>query len=311
MIKKPCELTQTKQHYNVLIAGFPGIGKSTLGFSAPKPLMLNLDKGVMRVEARFRKDISEVDTYEELLLDLDSSDLSEYESIVVDTGGRLLELMKPWAKRKDAKNGQADGSLTLRGYGVVGNEFMRFLNHIKYDLKKHCIVLFHAKEEKDGDITKLRILVEGQTKENVWQPMDLGGFMEIKDKTRVIHFANTERFFGKGAFGVKGTYKIPELEKNSENNFIAMLFEKMDKFIAAESEEANIEHEKYLEVVNRIAPSIDCMTADHIEDVQNLIKNASHFSTSEKELKARFSQKLKELGYFWNKDVKQYQKLEL
>lgn len=306
MIKKPKELTNQKHYYNILIAGYPGIGKSQLGMSAPKPLLLNLDKGIERVPARFRSDFSDVETYEELLQDLTAENLQDYETICIDTGGRLLELMKAWAIRKEPKNGQTDGNLTLKGYGVVGTEFMRFVNSIKYNLHKHCVVIFHAKEEKDGDNTKLRIDVEGQSKNNVWQPMDLGGFMEMQGNNRVISFMNCERFFGKGSFGVHGSIVIPDLANGGENNFLTLLIKKMDEYINKEAEVAEEERKKYQEVMDDIKPLIDNLTEKDFEKVQNQIISTKHYLTSEAELKSLFMKKIKELGFAWNKEEKKY-----
>ena len=308
MIKKPGELTHQKHYYNILIAGFPGIGKSQLAMSAPKPLLLNLDKGIERVPAKFRSDFSDVDTYAELLEDLVQENLTDYETICIDTGGRLLELMKSWAIQKNPKNGQTDGNLSLKGYGVVGTEFMRFVNSIKYDLHKHCVVIFHAKEEKDGDNTKLRIDVEGQSKNNVWQPMDLGGFMEMQGNDRTISFMNCERFFGKGSFGVHGTVKIPDLSNGGNNNFITLLIKNMDEYINKEAEIAEAEHKNYEEVINKIKPIIAEMNEKNVEQVQNEITSTKHYLTSETELKSMFIKKLKELGLAWDKELNKYVK---
>ena len=79
--------------------------------SAPKPLLVDIDKGIDRVEARHRKDTLVCETYEELISDLKNNDLKEYETIVIDTGGKLLDLMKPVVIRENPKNGQKDGSL--------------------------------------------------------------------------------------------------------------------------------------------------------------------------------------------------------
>lgn len=306
MIKRPNELTLDSVKFNVLLAGFPGIGKSTLALSAPKPLLLDLDKGVMRVSAKYRKDTAEVDTYEELLNDLQTADLSQYDTIVIDTGGRLLELMKAWAIRKEPKNGQTDGNLTLKGYGVVGKEFMDFVNNIKYKYSKHCVVVFHAKEEKDGDITKLRVLVEGQSKDNVWQPMDLGGFVEMIGNKRTIGFTNCERYFAKGTHGVKGIYEIPDLETTNSNTFLTDLFNKMTDYLKDENDEANKLKSEYEKVMVKVRPEIEKMTGDTLLNVQEIIKNTKHILTSEKELKNMFTNKLKELGYKWDASTKKY-----
>ena len=67
--------------------------------------------------------------------------------------GKLLDLMKPWAIQQNPKNGQTDGTLSLKGYGAVGREFNRLMDFCFYELKKNVVVLFHAKEEKDDEKT--------------------------------------------------------------------------------------------------------------------------------------------------------------
>ena len=49
MIKKPAEMINETNKFRVLIAGYPGIGKTTLGLSAPKPLLIDVDFGINRV----------------------------------------------------------------------------------------------------------------------------------------------------------------------------------------------------------------------------------------------------------------------
>ena len=66
MIKKPNEVVNTTKKIRILIAGFPGIGKTTLGLSAPKPLLIDVDRGIDRVQAKNRKDFTQPITYEEL-----------------------------------------------------------------------------------------------------------------------------------------------------------------------------------------------------------------------------------------------------
>ena len=85
-------MINTENKFRVLIAGYPGIGKTTLGLSAPRPLLIDVDFGINRVMASVRKDYIQPETYEQLLEDL-NGDLSDYETIVIDTGGKLLDLM--------------------------------------------------------------------------------------------------------------------------------------------------------------------------------------------------------------------------
>ena len=67
MIKKPAEMINETNKFRVLIAGYPGIGKTTLGLSAPKPLLIDVDFGINRVMASVRKDYIQPESYEQLL----------------------------------------------------------------------------------------------------------------------------------------------------------------------------------------------------------------------------------------------------
>lgn len=306
MIRKPAEMVNTENRFRVLIAGYPGIGKTTLGLSAPKPLLIDVDFGINRTMASVRKDYIQPESYEELLNDL-KGDLSDYETIVIDTGGKLLDLMKSYVIKNDIKNAKKDGTLSLQGYGTVGREFSRFMNYIYFDLRKHCVIIFHAVEEKQDEETKLRILVEGSTKNTVWQNVELGGFIEMRGNKKTIGFDNCERYFAKSSFGIKGNYTIPELDGTQQNDFLTKLFEQANKNIQEESKVFEEERKQYQEVMNALNPLIENMTLGNVNEVIEAIKTAPHILTSEKEAKAHFSEKIKELNLVWNKEKQQYE----
>ena len=306
MIKKPSEMINETNRFRVLIAGYPGIGKTTLGLSAPKPLLIDVDFGINRVMASARKDYIQPESYEQLLSDL-KGDLSDYETIVIDTGGKLLDLMKAYVIKNDIKNAKKDGTLSLQGYGAVGREFTRFMNYIYFELKKHCVSIFHAVEEKQDEDTKLRILVEGSTKNTVWQNVELGGFIEMRGNKKTIGFDNCERYFAKSSFGIKGNHIIPELDGTQPNDFLTRLFEQANKNIQDESKVFEEERKQYQEVISTLKPLIENMTLANVNEVIEAIKTAPHILTSEKEAKAHFSEKIKELNLVWNKEKQQYE----
>lgn len=307
MIKKPAEMISQENKFRVLIAGYPGIGKTTLGLSAPKPLLIDVDFGINRTMASVRKDYIQPESYEELLSDL-KGDLRDYETIVIDTGGKLLELMKTYVIKNDIKNAKKDGTLSLQGYGAVGREFTRFMNYVYYDLRKHCVIIFHAVEEKQDEETKLRILVEGSTKNTVWQNVELGGFIEMRGDKKTIGFNNCERYFAKSSFGIKGTYTIPELDGSVPNDFLTKLFEQANKNIQEDSKMFEEERKAYQEIIDKYTPIVENMTVDNVNEVMDLIKSIdNHVLTSEKEIKAHFADKIKALNLTWNKDRQQYE----
>jgi hypothetical protein len=305
MLKKPSELNFTGKKIKMIISGYPGIGKTTLALSAPKPLLIDLDRGIDRVETKYRKDVILVETYDELMKDLTTNDLSQYETIVIDTGGKLLELLKPAVIAENPKNGQRDGNLALAGWGAVARKFSDFVKFIE-TLKKHFVFIFHTKEEKDGEYSKLRILVEGSTRDNIWQLMDVGGFVEIVGKKRTIGFSNCERYYAKGTHGIKGVYELPELKEGVQNTFLTDLFAKvindLQDEVAAYAKE-KIVYDDAMKLVDQISRLV---SVDQINKMVDTIKEKTHALTSERELKLKLHEKAKELGLTYDKDKGRY-----
>lgn len=303
MITKPSEMKFNDKKLAVIIAGVAGIGKTTLALSSPKPLLVDLDKGVSRVEAKYRTDTAIVNSYDELMKDLREADLSAYETIVIDTGGKLLEFLKPVVIKEDSKNGKRDGNLSLQGYGAVKRKFTEFISFVK-TLNKHLVIVFHATEVAlPNDITGLRIRMEGSSKDEVWDDIDVGGFIEMKGKTRTIGFSNCERYYAKGTHGIHGEYEIPTLDKGSRNTFLTDLFKKIKDDLNNEVVELN----KYNAVMEEMIPLIDNVSdLDSLNSAFNQITSVSHYLTSKDELWYRLNTKAKNLGFKYDRQSNQF-----
>ena len=307
MIRKADSVNITDKKIRILIAGYPGIGKSTLALSAPKPLHIDVDFGIDRIEPRYRQDYIQPKSYEEILQDLKPENLGDYDTLVFDTGGKLISLMSLWAIKQDPKYGQRDGSLSLKGYGFVGKEFQRLMDYCFYELKKHIVMVFHAVEDKDGDNTRLRIKVEGQTKNNVWETQDLGGFVEMIGKDRPIGFSNCERYFAKGTRGISGVMRIPALRPDSQNDFLTKLFEQYNAKSAEEILQSSIQKEAYDHAMEASNTLIGTVTdAESANAAAPLLKNIKHSLTSERETAILWNGRMKELGLIYDKELKAY-----
>ena len=307
MIRNPNEIQEGAKKIRMLIAGYPGIGKSTLALSAPRPLHIDVDFGIDRIEPRYRKPYIQPKSYDEILEDLTPINVQDFDTLVFDTGGKLISLMSQWAIKKDVKYGQRDGSLSLKGYGFIGREFQRLMDYCFYELDKHIVVVFHAIEEKDGDNTRLRIKVEGQTKTNDWAPMDLGGFVEIQGNNRTIGFSNCERYFAKGTRGIHGVWQVPELGPDKPNDFLTRLFAQYNALSAAEVAQNEKEQEAYEAAMAEGQEIVAGITdADSANAAMSKIKAVNHALTSKKEVNAAFNAKIKELGLFYDKVLKKY-----
>ena len=310
MIVKPENMSFSDKTFTMIIYGAPGTGKTTLALSAPKPILIDFDKGVARVKAYHRKTTICCSDYFEVLNDIESLEVRDCETVIIDTGGSFVTYLQAWAIKENPRvNRQANGALSLKGYGAVKAEFIRFSNYVRDVLHKNLIYVFHSQEsaDKDGN-TVQRLLCEGATRNIVWQPCDLGGFMQIIGDRRVIGFSPTQEYFAKGCFGVEGLRDVPTLNSAAdENTFLTDLFNEARATIAAENEFYAPQRDQYAKTMAEAKELIDTIDSPaKATEAGNAIKLMNHALTSLAEIRAMFKQKIAELGYVWDKEASEY-----
>ena len=94
LIKKSNELV-IPTTVKMMIYGQAGMGKSTVALSAPKPLLLDFDNGVKRMNMAHLENIDtvQVTSWNDVQQVL-QEDLSAYQTIVVDTIGKMMDFIK-------------------------------------------------------------------------------------------------------------------------------------------------------------------------------------------------------------------------
>jgi hypothetical protein len=302
MIKTTTEMDFTGRNFTVIVAGAPGLGKTTLALSAPNPLLFDLDNGIARVRAEHRKITSVCETYEELLSDMKSEEYKNAATIVLDTGGSLVQMMQPWAKTQEPKAAR-DGRAM---FGVVKREFDRLTWQIRQD-GKNVVIVFHTTEVQKGDVTVTRLSCEGSAKDIVWTPADFGGTMFQRGKKRIICFAPTEEAFGKGCFGIHGEYEVPELAPGMPNTFLTDLFEQARKNIADEQEKFSKDKKIYDDAVREGTLCIDSVKcADDATACVARLREITHALTSKAELSGKLQNKVNALKLRWDKQSGKY-----
>lgn len=295
-VRKPNELDFSGKKFMMIISGAPGLGKTTLALSAPKPFLFDTDNGIARVKAEHRDSLVGVSTttsYDEFLEDMKSPDYKFAQTVVIDTGGTLIQLMKPWAKRQDkraATNGMAM-------FGVIKQEFDRLCAQIRLQDSKNLVVVFHTTEQQKGDTIQTRLSCEGSAKDIVWTPADFGGHMFISAGKPMIGFTPTDEYFAKGCFGITGEMIVPVLHPGQPNVFLSELFRSAQQRINEEAQVYQGERDAYQAALSSGKEIIETvLDPETAREAAKTINALNHALTSKTELRALFGRKLKEQG---------------
>ena len=305
-IVKPQDMNFTEDNIIMIISGLPGVGKTTLAFSAPEPVLIDVDNGVKRVNPAHRKDAVMVKTYEELLSDMKTPEFQKYKTVIIDTTGAFIDMLKDWAMRNDPQASKKNGGFSQQGYGIVKSEFLRFSAELR---RTHNVIyLFHTSKSKDKDGFIYDLMCEGAAREIVWQPADLGAYMQIIGDERFLCFTPTQEYSAKSSYGIKGMIAVPELSDGEPNNFLEKLFETVKANIVEENKAfapLKAQYEAAMEQGRAIIGGV--MDADGVNPAADKLAELQHSLTSEKELKNLLAVRVKELGLVWNRETKQYE----
>lgn len=311
-IVKPENMKFDGKKFNVILYGSPGVGKTTLALSAPTPLLIDCDRGVGRVRADHRCDAIMPERYEDILADLQSPEVRNYQTIVIDTGGSLVSMLQDWAIRQNPKlNAQRNGAISLKGFGAVKTEFLRLTEWLRVTVQKHVVIVFHSAEEKKDDSVSQRLLCDGAARNLVWTPADFGGYVGYVGSARTVFFTPEETFFAKRCFGIQPRYSIPDLAPGEPNDFLTRLFDEAKANIQADADAFADAKRKYADAIAKGREIVSGVTnPETAATAADTIQKLEHALTSMQEIRALFAQKLAEIGVKWDKTRQAYVSVE-
>lgn len=198
------------ERLNVALYGQPGIGKTSLAFTAASPLLLDFDRGSYR--AANRRDVVQVAQWSDVA-EMSADDLSDYKTVIVDTAGRALDVLTADIIRRNPKAGRG-GALTLQGYGTLKAEFTAWLKLVN-GMGKDVILVAHMDEQRNGDEIIERLDVQGGSKGEIYKAADAMGRIVMRDGKRRLLFSPTDAAFGKNP-GQLEPLDIPHPDKAPE-----------------------------------------------------------------------------------------------
>lgn len=262
----------------VCIYAPPGLGKSTVGFSATKPLVLDFDRGAHR--AANRGDSVQVESWQDVA-NITAEDLASYETLVVDTAGRALDCLSADIIRRNPKMGRG-GALTLQGFGQLKSEFTAWTKLIR-SFGKDLVLIAHSSEDKSGDEIVERIDMQGGSKGEVYKVADAMGRLAMTPGNRwpTLNFSPTDAAFGKNP-GQLEPMPVPDIATEPEflGRVIQQVKDKINTLTETQQQRQNaiadwlerIDETQDAQAVNALIPEVK--KAD--EAIQKTVKGALH-----------------------------------
>lgn len=306
LFKKPNEL-EVNSTIKMLIYGNPGIGKSTLALSAPNPVLFDFDGGVHRVNGAFQCPTLQVKSWDEVLEAL-KEDLLEFDTIVIDTVGKMLDYMSAYIIKNDSKMAMRDGSLSLKGYGARKVMFVNFISKCSM-LGKHVVFVAHEKEEKDGEMRIVRPEIGGSSAGDLMKELDLVGYMQAIGTERHVFWSPQEKFYAKNTCNLPQAHKVPIIidkdgNVTSSNNFLSTIFASYKGYLDKQAEIGD----EYAALMDVIKENVDLVQdAQTANEVAEKIKSFSHIWDSKLRGGLLLNNKCKSIGLKLNKLTKQYE----
>lgn len=239
--------------------GQPGVGKTTFALSSPNPILLDFEHGLKRVSKQFQTASVQVEKWEDVSELINSEDIAQFDSIVIDTFGAVIDSGFDYICKQNPKLKSANGTPTQQGWGSIKNVIMSFHRDLM-KLNKNIIYIAHDKETGAEDNQRTRPDAAGSSYRDIIKQTDIVGYMSMRGNKRTICFTPTDEFIAKNSLGLAGYIDIPTTQTN--NNFFAKI---LDDLRAKRAQE-NSERVKYDALLAEQDEQIK-----HVETMQDLL----------------------------------------
>lgn len=306
LIKSAVEL-EIPSTIKMMVYGALGMGKSTVALSAPSPLLLDFDGGVKRVNMSHLEgvDTIPISNWNEASVQLFQENLSKYETIVIDTIGKMMDYI--------IYSVSGNYQPSLKQWGTINQEFSKFVRNISM-LGKNLIFVAHRSNRKEGDANVFIPDLREKNYNAIVTELDLLGYMEMQNiqgkNVRTITFNPSARNDGKNTCNLPACLAIPEIvdmqgNPTRPNNFVVESILKPYTEMLSQKKAAVKEYETLIESIKE---RVELVT--DAESANELIANIDafhHIGSSKKKASVLLSQKAKSLNLKFNKDKNIYE----
>lgn len=210
-----------KPRVTMLIYGHGGVGKTTVGATAPNPVLLDFEGGSKYFGLRgIGIDVAVINTWADVREAFVKIRDSKYESVIIDPIGEAMEkLYNDMIEKKLTKLVQHDGQPTMAGWGYLKDNMRRFIKSFR-DMDKHLILIAHVDEKADDEgAIKKRPMIRTKLAQELINLVDMVFYMEVvKDQNgemkRILRCQpNSDKYEAKDRTGQLGELVEPNIGK--------------------------------------------------------------------------------------------------
>lgn len=278
----------------IFLFGEPGTGKTSLFNTSNNPLLVDFDRGGSR--AVHRKDMVIVNSWEDVQTEETAGTFKQYETIGVDTAKAALDdFLMAYVIKKDFKLAKNK----LQAYGAIGDEFKIFVSNRRNEMAD-LVIIAHAKDEKDGDITKKYPDVTGQSYALLLRIADQVGYVSMRNNKRTIQFDPTETTVGKNVARLP-MMEIPLDTDPAFKTFMANIIDRTKTSIRSHSEsqkEALEKSERFQHEINTVnGPAELSLIIAPVQELPKALKDS---------LLAKIGEKARSMGWQFDRNQKMF-----
>lgn len=210
---------QFKPSVVMMLYGEGGVGKTTFGATAPKPIIADCENGAKYFGLRgISVDVAQIEKWADMREFLDYVKSDKVETVVVDPIGELMgKLKRHMLAMGDTKLVQKDGSPTMAGWGWLKKTMSDFIKVLR-DTGKNVILIAHIEENKDEDRLVKRPKIETKIADDIVNMVDVVGYMTVvqeegETKRIIIVDPGNDKYTAKDRTGQLGRVIEPDFSK--------------------------------------------------------------------------------------------------